>query len=46
MPKFNVLLLLNLYTHAITNRLNLKYIRYAVMAEWLTHLTNVRGHPA
>ena len=36
MPKFNVLVLLSLYTHVIANRLNLKYTR-AVMAEWSTH---------
>ena len=39
-PKFNVLVLLSLCIHVIANRLNLKYIRCAVMAEWLTHLTN------
>ena len=32
MPNFNVLVLLNL-THVIANRLTLKYIRRAVMAE-------------
>ena len=26
-------------THVRANRLNLKYIRSAVMTEWLTHLT-------
>ena len=39
MPKFNVLVLLSLCTHVIANRLNLKYTRRAVMAEWLMHLT-------
>ena len=34
-PKFKCFSL----THVIANRLNLKYIRRAVMAEWLTHLT-------
>ena len=38
MPKFNGLVLLSLYTHAIVNRLNLKYTHCAVMAIWLTHL--------
>ena len=33
MPKFNVLVLLSLYTHVIANHLNLKYIRCTVMAE-------------
>ena len=47
MPKFNVSVLLSLYTHVVANRLNLKYTRCAVMAEWLTHLTKDvgRGHP-
>ena len=27
MPKFNVLVLLSLYTHVIANRLDLKYVR-------------------
>ena len=44
MPKFNVLVLLSL-THVIANCLNLKYIRRAVMAEWLTHLTKDAGVP-
>ena len=39
MPKFNVLVLLNLYTHVIANRLNSNYTGCAVMAEWLMHLT-------
>ena len=41
MPKFDVflLVLLSLYMHVLVNHLNLKYIRRAVMAEWLTHLT-------
>ena len=45
MPKFNVLLLvlLSLYRHVLVNHLNLKYIRRAVMAEWLTHLTKDLG---
>ena len=44
MPEFNVLMLLSLYTHIIANRLNLKYIRCAVMAECrLTHLTKDIG---
>ena len=43
MPKFNVLVLPSLYTHVIANRLNLKYTRCAVMAEWLTHLTKDVG---
>ena len=43
MPKFNVLVLLSLYTHVTANRLRLKYIRCAVMAEWLTHLTKDIG---
>ena len=43
MPEFNVLVLLSLYTHVIANRLNLKYIRCAAMAEWLTHLTKDVG---
>ena len=43
MPKFNVLVLLSLYTHVIANRLNLKYTHCAVMAEWLTHLTTDVG---
>ena len=43
MPKSNVLVLLSLYTHVIANRLNLKYIRCPVMAEWLTHLTKDIG---
>ena len=43
MSKFNVLMLLSLYPHVIANRLNLKYIRCAVMAEWLTHLTKDIG---
>ena len=43
MPKFNVLVLLSLYTHVTANRLNLKHIRCAVMAEWLTHLTKDVG---
>ena len=38
MPNFNVLVLPSLPC-VIANRLNLKYIRRAVMAEWLTHLT-------
>ena len=33
MPKFNVLVLLSLYTHVTANRLNLKHICSAVMAE-------------
>ena len=37
MPQFNVLVLPSL-THRVANRLNLKYIRHIVMAEWLTHL--------
>ena len=39
MPKFDVLLLvlLSLYTRVLVNHLNLKCIRRAVMAEWLTH---------
>ena len=47
MLKFNVLVLLSLYTHVIANRLNSKYTRCAVMAEWLTHLTKdvVGGYP-
>ena len=47
MPKFNLLVLLSLCRHVIANRLNLKYTRCAVMAEWLTHLTKDvgRGHP-
>ena len=47
MPKFNVLMQLSFYTHVTANRLNLKYTRRAVMAEWLTHLTKDvgRGHP-
>ena len=47
MPKFNVLVLLSLYTHVTAIRLNLKYTRRAVMAEWLTRLTKDvgRGHP-
>ena len=46
MPKFNALVLLSLYTHVTANRLNLKYIRCAVMAEWLRHLTkDVGGTP-
>ena len=46
MPKFNVLVPLSLYTHVIANRLNLKYVRCAMMAEWLTHLTkDVGGNP-
>ena len=40
MPKFNVLVLLSLFTHVISNRLNLKHIHCAVMSEWLMHLTN------
>ena len=43
MPKFHVLVLLSLFTHVIADRLNLKYIRCAVMAEWLTHLTKDVG---
>ena len=45
MPKFNVLLLvlLSSYRHVLVNHLNLKYIRRAVMAEWLTHLTKDLG---
>ena len=43
MPKFDVLVLLSLYTHVISNSLNLKYIRCAVMAEWLTNLTKDVG---
>ena len=43
LPEFNVLVLPSLYTHVIVNRLNLKYIRCAVMAEWLTHLTKDVG---
>ena len=43
MPKFNVLVLLSIYAHVIANRLNLKYIRCAVMAEWLTNLTKDIG---
>ena len=31
MPKFNVLVPLSLYTHAIANRLNIKYTGCAVM---------------
>ena len=38
MPNFNVLVLLSL-PHVIAYRLNLKYIRRVLMAEWLTHLT-------
>ena len=44
MPKFNVLLLPNL-TNVIANLLNIKYIRRAVMALWLTHLTKDVGVP-
>ena len=44
MPKFNVLLLPRL-THVIDNRLNSKYLRYTVMAEWLTHLTKDLRNP-
>ena len=37
-------MLLSLYTHVIANRLNLKYIRCAVMAEWLTdHTKDIGG---
>ena len=43
MPKFNVLVLLNLYTHVTVNHLNLKHIHCSVMAEWLTHLTKDIG---
>ena len=43
MPKFNVLLLLSL-THVIANRSDSKYLRDAVMAEWLTHLTKDVGN--
>ena len=43
MPKFNVLVLLSLYTHVTANRFNSKYTRRAVMAEWLTHLTKDVG---
>ena len=43
MPKFNVLVLLSLYTHVVANRLNLKYTRCYVMAEWLTLLTKDVG---
>ena len=32
-------------TYVISNRLNLKHIRRAVMAEWLTHLTKDVGVP-
>ena len=32
-------------THVIDNRLNLKYLRRAVMAEWSTHLTKDVGVP-
>ena len=42
MPKFNVLVLLSL-THVIAKRLNLRYIRRVVMAEWLTHVTKNVG---
>ena len=45
MPKFNVLVLLSFYTHITVNRLNLNYIRCAVMADWLTHLTKDVGAP-
>ena len=48
MPKLNVLLLVlpSLYRHVLVNHLNLKYIRCAVMTEWLTHLTkDLGGHP-
>ena len=38
MPNFNVLVLLSL-PDVIADRLNLKYMRCAVMAKWLTHLT-------
>ena len=44
MPKFNVLVLPSL-THVIANRFNLKHIRRAVMAEWLTHLSKDVGVP-
>ena len=46
MPKLNVLLLVlrSLYPHVLINHFkNLKYIRRAVMAEWLTHLTKDVG---
>ena len=43
MPKFNVLVLLSLYTHVTANRFNSKYTRRAVMAEWLMHLTKDVG---
>ena len=46
MSKFNVLVLISLYTHVTANRLNLKYTRCAVMAEWLTHLTKDVGRGA
>ena len=46
MPKFNVLVPLSLCTHVTVNRLNLKYTRCAVMAEWLTHLTKDVGRGA
>ena len=39
MPELNVLVLLSLYTYFVANRLNLMYIRCAVLAEWLTDLT-------
>ena len=45
MPKFNVLVLQLSLTHVIANHLNSKYLRRAVMQEWLTHLTKEMGVP-